>query len=410
MGFDNPVVGGNTLIRQAIQSPNYQPGTTGQGQGWAIKEDGSAEFNNLTTNGSASGSDASYDNITANDTLTYQGQELTAILEQYPLGIVGFGTFIMPVGNITTKQFVGGMTWHSDLSNRIYRFSIIDMTYTGPTFAAGHGGTIGFWNDGNNIGNSQEFIGNVGDSLGHTYFVEDNGNIAAGDHTFIASLAAQPTTDTITTIAHTVTLIVEDLGPAILDTGFIGNITGTTPAPTFTQHSFQINATDSRSYIGSGVQSNGSGASHTTYMYFGEDPGFSSNGNWRSYAFFDNATLSAMAGYHSLTDLEFFIEVPWWYQVAGGTLYVGWHGNAAPGSVENIAGGAYAVTSANFTGRGQTKWINLTNVAAITNAIQAGTFKGIVLGPGPDTSFSHYGYANGSTTSLTPKLKATYYK
>lgn len=42
-GFNNPVVGGlEKLIREAIQSPNYVPGTSG----WTINRDGSVEFNN----------------------------------------------------------------------------------------------------------------------------------------------------------------------------------------------------------------------------------------------------------------------------------------------------------------------------------------------------------------------------
>lgn len=43
----NPVVGGTNLARAQINSPNYVAGSTG----WAIKQDGSAEFNNVTIRG-----------------------------------------------------------------------------------------------------------------------------------------------------------------------------------------------------------------------------------------------------------------------------------------------------------------------------------------------------------------------
>lgn len=47
-GFSDAILGGATkLIRKAIQSPNYSPGTAG----WTINEDGSAEFNNLSIRG-----------------------------------------------------------------------------------------------------------------------------------------------------------------------------------------------------------------------------------------------------------------------------------------------------------------------------------------------------------------------
>jgi hypothetical protein len=47
MAFRNEIVAGNTLIREAIQSENYQPGS----QGWSINQDGSAEFNDVTIRG-----------------------------------------------------------------------------------------------------------------------------------------------------------------------------------------------------------------------------------------------------------------------------------------------------------------------------------------------------------------------
>ena len=40
---ENPVVGGTVLRRAAIQSPNFVSGSTG----WTVRQDGSAEFNNV---------------------------------------------------------------------------------------------------------------------------------------------------------------------------------------------------------------------------------------------------------------------------------------------------------------------------------------------------------------------------
>lgn len=47
MAFQNPVVGGTTLVRPAIHSPNYVAGSSG----WTINRDGSAEFNNALFRG-----------------------------------------------------------------------------------------------------------------------------------------------------------------------------------------------------------------------------------------------------------------------------------------------------------------------------------------------------------------------
>lgn len=43
MPFSNPVVGGTTLIRPAMASPNYVQGSSG----WSVNSDGSAEFNHI---------------------------------------------------------------------------------------------------------------------------------------------------------------------------------------------------------------------------------------------------------------------------------------------------------------------------------------------------------------------------
>lgn len=63
MPFTNPLVAGTTLVRSAINSPNYVPGVSG----WAIFKDGSAEFNNVTVRGAVDikGSDGSEVVITA---------------------------------------------------------------------------------------------------------------------------------------------------------------------------------------------------------------------------------------------------------------------------------------------------------------------------------------------------------
>lgn len=47
MTFNNPIVGGQTLIRDSIHSRNYVMGATG----WSINADGSAEFNDVTVRG-----------------------------------------------------------------------------------------------------------------------------------------------------------------------------------------------------------------------------------------------------------------------------------------------------------------------------------------------------------------------
>ena len=47
MEFQDELAAGVTLVRPALQSPDYAAGSAG----WAIKIDGSAEFNNITIRG-----------------------------------------------------------------------------------------------------------------------------------------------------------------------------------------------------------------------------------------------------------------------------------------------------------------------------------------------------------------------
>lgn len=53
-GFEHDVAGGNgNLVITSIQSPDFETGE----QGWQIRKDGSAEFNNLTIRGTFNGTD-----------------------------------------------------------------------------------------------------------------------------------------------------------------------------------------------------------------------------------------------------------------------------------------------------------------------------------------------------------------
>lgn len=64
MPFTNPVVGGTTLIRDSIKSPNFDQSAQ---TGWAIDKNGDAFFFNLTASGSILGGNISGANITGSN-------------------------------------------------------------------------------------------------------------------------------------------------------------------------------------------------------------------------------------------------------------------------------------------------------------------------------------------------------
>lgn len=232
------------------------------------------------------------------------------------------------------------------------------------------------------------------------------GAVAQQSHKFIAAGAG------IGNVGSMMQVI--DQGPIIPDTGIFGG------GATAVSRTFFTLATDSQSFTQAGQASSGSGANNQQFMYFGQDPSFGSNGVWKSYAWFNLAdtgggnglgSLANMSGVSAanVTYLDVWILTAWWYQVAGGTLYIG-HA-ITPVSHGTEGGGNFPrELTANYSARGQGQWISLLGTSVQT-AILNGTFTGILLGPPPDALTSHYGYAAGqSFGSNVPAIRAGYFK
>lgn len=98
-GFNNPVLGGDgDLVRERAKSPNYVTGATG----WAINQDGSAEFNNVTIRGTVTaGTFAGTDFIVnSNGIFFYSGTPANGNLIGWwasSAGVDGFGN-VYPAG------------------------------------------------------------------------------------------------------------------------------------------------------------------------------------------------------------------------------------------------------------------------------------------------------------------------
>ena len=215
----------------------------------------------------------------------------------------------------------------------------------------------------------------------------------------------------------------DDLYLVVTDMGTQNNPGSTTnlytgsppPAPTF--KSFEVAAYDSQSYQQSGNPSNGSGTSPQEFMYFGQDPAYAPNGNWHSFAWF-LSTAGGGNGLGSLGDiagvssanvqyLDVFVYEDWFYSLAGGTLYIGYTSAAATHGVD--PGGNYQMVSATFSGRGQGQWVSILGTGIETGVLN-GTMKGLALGPGPTTSLSYYGYADGAARGNPMRIRGGYYK
>lgn len=249
--------------------------------------------------------------------------------------------------------------------------------------------------------------------------VNTNLRLLLTSHNFLVLVGGVQQTHQFTAAPLTVKkgpgIMIEDQGLITPDTGvFAGG--GTNKV----YRTFQIICGDSQSFTGSGPASNGSGGDHAQRMYYGQDPGFAGNGNWRSYAWFNTADTSGGNGLGSLNNLsgalaadisylDVYVYTSWWYRVSGGTLQLG-HNTSAVNNTSEPAGSTYSEKTQVYTARGQGKWISVKGTG-IQTAILNGTFRGIVLGPGPDTLLKHYGYAAGFSSGTTrPQIRAGYYK
>lgn len=134
MTFSNPIVGGVTLIRPAIQSPDYITGSAG----WSINKDGSAEFNDVTIRGDGNG-DALI--VGPNGGPQVQvGSSATAGYIQFPTN--------RPIENTVAQILVGVL--NQGAANEAASLQITGPTVNGATDQARF-----FLNSQNNDGSSQ---------------------------------------------------------------------------------------------------------------------------------------------------------------------------------------------------------------------------------------------------------------
>lgn len=120
MVFRNSVVGGTTLVRPAIKSPNYVAGVSG----WSINADGSAEFNDLTIRGEFRGTNfiMNEDGLFFYDGTPAAGNLILSIADS--AGTDEFGNaYVAGLGvysaDGTVQAFDTGVIWDNDLGSRI---------------------------------------------------------------------------------------------------------------------------------------------------------------------------------------------------------------------------------------------------------------------------------------------------
>jgi hypothetical protein len=97
--FQNPIVAGTTLVREAIRSPNYVAGSAG----WSINQDGTVEFSNGTFRGQVVAGGG-------NVILNAGGLAIDGPTSQYDInGIAGFLAQNLPVDGTIAQMSPGAL-------------------------------------------------------------------------------------------------------------------------------------------------------------------------------------------------------------------------------------------------------------------------------------------------------------
>lgn len=147
MSFSNPIVGGTTLIRPAIHSPDFVTGVSG----WSINKDGSAEFNDVVIRGGSvvGGTSLYYNGTPAAGTLIMSISANAGVDEfgnSYPAGVTVFAT----TGTVNIDMADAEILWESNSGASIAIIAgaaTVTETFTPPPQSGGtvtyDGGAIG---------------------------------------------------------------------------------------------------------------------------------------------------------------------------------------------------------------------------------------------------------------------------
>lgn len=360
MPFQNDVVGGTTLIRNAINSPNYVPGVSG----WTINRDGSAEFANVTTrgpvvvtnpaNGQVVATVAANGNIsgqlgTFTDVLigtTSVGAELIARAR----GIVGYwdiGASALPAPGNGVFTNLAWVRCNFDTS-RVYRVTtrLLPVQTTSTTYQI----LTSQWIYSNNLVSSVTFGTQVQSvpsaSFGGTQFPDMFQNIAYFADTRAAANGGRATfllqtksTDAKTNFVNGGWgLIIEDIGPLSAVTTFRDGGTGTPSG--LTTYTTTYPCTASEIFDG-----NGNREFISSYMNTGQPAGSSATFPERGMWCFNGTQLRSNLSGATLNWARLYLYCLNSSSTTDGETFVGWLANSTiPGSYPGAGSGTTKYT------------------------------------------------------------------
>lgn len=445
--FENQVVAGVVLIRDAIQSQNFQVDSQGTVIGWQIRSDGGSTFTSVTVSGNNWGIDdqgvGSFSSVNVDDDVVLDGTSLVESLDLLPDGIVAYGDSSI-YNNVHAQWTVDTATSGSasvagagasilaaefDMADwRADRYYLIVLSYTVNSTTADLTGrfrivytldgtapttSTGIL-DGSEIYASTGGLANFQARITHTVVYSPGSNYDLVRMALLFNKASSPvgllSIEMVDPNSKLQWSII-DIGPqAIAIAG--GSLSqkskssGTPDPDPPSTYVKTYSATWSR-----GWNNGGSGSIYSTNgeLVQGASPATTSSGNRISWVGFDFSTIQSNLSGATVKKVEVFLYFTHWYNNSGGTAIIGTHKSTATsapsynGTLDNQnrkSVGSWAANSG--------KWVDITS--AVGSDFKTGNATGIVLGQGPSSSQVYYGKGQGNTQSNEPKLRITYTK
>ncbi|MFD9248371.1 hypothetical protein [Streptomyces bottropensis] len=346
---------------------------------------------------------AGFQSLAIAEGLTIGGDDIAAILDQRPRGIIAYG---VPTTTVTsTGTEIGYFELPATLvAGRMYR---IKFHATADFDTANDGEARVYLRDG---GASTPTINSTLRqhcilTPSHTgrYWTAELEHIApasalgTGLHRFLLSFNNEGSTTGTTfelglpTTGRTCYFIVEDIGPEIPKTGG-SNTGGGTATPPVQQYTKTYSATWSGSYAARGSYNSYFGNSCYQGYYS------STNGMQASLIGFSSALGTDLSG-ATIQKAEVYLYFDHWYNNSGGKAVIKAHKHTSRPSTFSCDAESKTVSWAKNEG----KWVDITSVFDST------TWRGIALDPNT-SGLTYYGRARGYGQVNPPKLRVTYTK
>lgn len=358
----------------------------------------------------------SFASVFADDGLYVDGQEIRDLLDERPRGIIAMSLMSTDSSDTTAAGAAGEKIWNRikipnyDI-NRQYKICYIcnidvaDTPAPTPTYVGTEARYA--WDTPPTSSSTQLFSQQWG---GRSTTTRTDANVsgnhafsftsAGGTDLYIGFFVFGETTGIKVGGASFARVWIEDIGPALSYDSFdptANSGSGSNPAQTYTK---TYSCTWSGNY-------NGSGTRLTTNNDVFQGQYDATNGNQKSMIGFDYTTIASDLTGATITKVQLTMTDKHWYYNDGGTAIVGTHNQAVSSAPSTWSGTSSINTYASWP-KGGTLAVVLNN--SIGTAIQAGTAKGIVLGPGTSTNKLYYGYFAGQNSTSRPKLTITYSK